>query len=137
MKIHHVGYAVKDHSKAEDSFRDLGYTIGRRTNDDGRNVCISFAENDGYLIELVSPLGEGSPIDGILAKVGGTAYHICYITDDIAATLAELRPLGWRALGPASPAPALNYANVAFAHHKVAGLLELVTFTSTGQEKVL
>lgn len=137
MKIHHIGYAVKNHDKAEEAFRALGYRIGRRTNDEGRNVAISFASNDGVLIELVSPLMPGSPVDGILSKVGPTAYHICHVTDDIDAMLAELRPHGWRALGEPLAAPAINYARVVFCYHRIVGLMELVELRSAEDGEVL
>lgn len=137
MKIHHIGYAVKRHDRAEEVFRQLGYVIGKRTHDEGRNVVISFAENDGQLIELVSPASPGSPVDGVLSKLGPTAYHICHIVDDVDAALVELAGQGWRALGEPSPAPAINYAKVVFLYHKTVGLMELVELRSADDGEVL
>lgn len=127
VRVHHIGYAVRDHDEAEAGFSRLGFTLGERTSDEGRNVCITFAQNGDYLVEIVSPLvTPGSPIDGILDKVGPTAYHICYATTDIVSALAELKPLGWRAFGVPMAAPAINYSRVVFAYHRSLEMLELV-----------
>lgn len=72
MKVHHIGYAVKNLEKAIDDFSSLGYRLVSDIVDDAiRNVRICFMENGGY-IELVAPLTDGSDVSGVLrGKVSG------------------------------------------------------------------
>ncbi|SMO33455.1 VOC family protein [Propioniciclava tarda] len=134
MKVHHVGYAVENHDRAEQGFIALGYTIGPRTDDTARRVCISFARNGTELVEIISPLAEDSPVSSVLAKNGPSAYHLCYETPDLAASLVELRKHGWRTLIPAEAAPALEGSDVAFLYNRHVGLIELVERPETDGE---
>lgn len=48
MKVHHIGYAVKNLEKAIDDFSSLGYRLVSDIVDDAiRNVRICFMENGG------------------------------------------------------------------------------------------
>jgi methylmalonyl-CoA/ethylmalonyl-CoA epimerase len=62
-------------------------------------VCFVDAPNSQ--IELIEPLGEGSPILKFLEKnpLGGQ-HHVCFEVDDIALARAELEGKGARILGP-------------------------------------
>ena len=56
MRIHHIGYLVKNMQKAEAGFVSLGFRkIEDSCHDTYRKVDIIFMEKDGYVIELVSP----------------------------------------------------------------------------------
>ena len=56
MKIHHIGYLVKNIEKSIEAFTVLGYGLTvESTWDDGREAYICFLENDGYCIELICP----------------------------------------------------------------------------------
>jgi methylmalonyl-CoA/ethylmalonyl-CoA epimerase len=129
MKIHHIGYTVCDIVKSMEAFRDMGYSVGEVTVDDGRHVKIAFARMDGTLVELVSPI-EGvdvrSPVDSILQKSGPTPYHICYEVDDLASAVQDMKRKGWTLLIKPSRAPALENRDVVFLYSPIVGLIELV-----------
>ena len=59
MKIHHIGYAVRDIEKSIFEFESIGFEkVGESLDDIQRNVKIQLMKNDTSLIELVSPLNE-------------------------------------------------------------------------------
>lgn len=81
MKIYidHIGWAVNSIEDAMEKFTFLGYTAKE-------NVCIDrtrkvklalLNDAEGYVIELVAPVAEDSPVSDLLQKVGPTPYHIC------------------------------------------------------------
>jgi methylmalonyl-CoA/ethylmalonyl-CoA epimerase len=126
MRVHHVGVAVASIDEVLDDYVALGYTLGSRVLDEGRKVDIAFVRNGDYVVELVAPASSGSPVDGLLKKVGPSPYHLCYVVEDIAAAVRELRSAGYVKVTAPSPAPAIGYAAVAFLHHRRVGLVELV-----------
>ena len=128
LRIHHIGYAVKDIDKAIDKFASLGYAIPEKQEDVSRNVTIVFAEKDGYCVELISPLcsEKPSPVDSILKKNGSTPYHICYEVDNIQEACAVLKKERYLMISDISPAPAINDRNVVFLHNAAVGIIELV-----------
>lgn len=126
MRLHHVGYAVRDLDAAEAAFAKLGHQISARTDDTVRQVRISWAVLDGIRVELVAPLSPGSPVDGVLDKLGPTPYHLCYQVPEIAEALSALRADGYLPLSAPAPAPAIGGALVVFLYSRVLGLIELV-----------
>lgn len=126
LKVHHIGYAVKNIDKAINVFSTLGYTVYQKTDDKERNVTIAFAEKSGYCVELISPLSEGSPVDNVLKKSGASPYHICYETVSIKDTLECLEKEKFVVISEVGPAPAIGNSNVVFLYNKVMGLIELV-----------
>lgn len=126
LKIHHIGYAVKDIDKSIAIFRNLGYVVAPKSYDKERKVIIAFAEKSQYLIELISPLEEGSPVDSILRKNGSTPYHICYEVDNIETACCELKKEKFRPISESKAAPAIQNANVIFLYNPTVGLIELV-----------
>lgn len=126
LKIHHIGYAVKNIDKAIEHFSNLGYVVHDKAVDEKRKVIIAFAESSGYSIELIAPLSDGSPVDSILKKNGPTPYHICYETVDIKLMCQKLKAEKFRVISDISPAPAIDNANVVFLLSPVMGIIELV-----------
>jgi methylmalonyl-CoA/ethylmalonyl-CoA epimerase len=127
MKIHHIGYAVKDISKSLKMFVDLGYELKNEiVEDKKRKVEIVFVQNNNYLVELISPLDGVSPINNYLDKIGSSPYHICYETNEIELIIANLRKQRYLIVEQPSEAIALNNRRVAFLYHPNYGLLELL-----------
>jgi len=127
IKVHHIGYAVKSISKSLEMFVNLGYDIQKpREIDEKRKVEIAFVQNNNYLLELISPLNNESPIINYLDKIGNTPYHICYETNDIEGAIATLRKQRYLIVEKPSEAVALNNQRVAFLYHPNYGLLELL-----------
>lgn len=128
MKVDHIGYAVRDISKARIVFEDLGFIFDELIKDDQRNVSLCFGVKDGYTIELVSPLSNDlkSPIDAVLKKLGNTSYHICYISEDIEEDLKEMSAKKYKVIIPLEKAVAFDGRRVVFLYNPYIGLVELV-----------
>ena len=70
-------------------------------------------------LELLHPLGEGSPIAGFLAKnPAGGIHHLCYEVDDIVAARDRLVAEGARVLGDGEPRTGAHGKPVIFLHPK-------------------
>lgn len=127
LKVHHIGYAVKDIQQSLKMFQNIGYNIESEPSKDfKRKVEIAFVQNNNYLVELISPITNESPIRIYLDKIGNTPYHICYETNDIETTINELRQQRYKVIEKPSEAIALNNQSVAFLYHPKYGLLELL-----------
>lgn len=126
MKIHHIGYAVKNMEKAKGIFETLGYHFDRTVKDVDRKLYILFGEKDGMLIELLCPMENGSPIDDLLKKNGATPYHICYETEDIEKEIERLKTIHFKLVVPPKEACAIQGRKVAFLMNLSVGIIELV-----------
>ena len=126
MRIDHIGYAVKNIDKAKNSMEALGYTFEPTVEDEDRNIFIAFGELDGYRVELIAPIGDESPVDMYLSKIGSTPYHICYKSNDIEADIEKLRNSRFKVSIPLAPAVAFNNKRVVFLYSLSVGLIEIV-----------
>lgn len=88
------------------------------------------ARQDGPTIELVSPAGTGSVLDGHLARRGPGLHHVAVEVDRVEAELERLRAAGFTAVDRAPCAGARSGMLVAFTYlARPAGLLvELVQY---------
>ena len=78
-----------------------------------------FIELPNTKIELLYPLGEGSPIQGFLDKnPSGGIHHVCYEVDDITAARDHLKAEGARVLGNGEPKIGAHGKPVLFLHPK-------------------
>jgi methylmalonyl-CoA/ethylmalonyl-CoA epimerase len=129
MKIHHLGYAVRNIGQARAAFETLGYfAAGGTFPDVPRNVNILFMKLGDTLVELIAPLDESrpSPVTQMAKKAPSTLYHPCYEVTDIAAAVRDLAAQGFRVIHDAAPAPAIGAsAVVAFLHSPQTGVIEL------------
>jgi methylmalonyl-CoA/ethylmalonyl-CoA epimerase len=70
-------------------------------------------------IELLSPLGPDSPIQGFLDRnPGGGVHHLCYEVEDILAARDRLKATGARVLGGGEPRTGAHGKPVLFLHPK-------------------
>ena len=82
-------------------------------------VTVVFIELPNTKIELLYPLGEGSPIQGFLDKnPAGGIHHICYEVEDILAARDHLKAQGARVLGAGEPKIGAHGKPVLFLHPK-------------------
>lgn len=127
MKVHHLGYAVKNIDEGIAKFRALGYEcFSRVTEDSFRNVSICFLRQDGWIIELVAPRGNDSPVNKkLLGGVGGP-YHICYEVDSLTSAIDNLSRDGFVVFEQPQVAPALEGRRVTFLFNQIVGIIELV-----------
>lgn len=127
LKIHHIGYLVKNIDKAADQFEFLGFSIiNEKCRDDHRQADILFMEKDGVTIELVSPVSEESVVAGLIKRYKNSPYHICYESEDIEADAEKLTSKGFTAIDEPTPAPAIGGRRVQFFMGHSVGMIELV-----------
>jgi methylmalonyl-CoA/ethylmalonyl-CoA epimerase len=112
-RLNHIGVAVPSMEDAIAYYRDvLGASVVTAPFDlPEQGVKVAFVDTPqtsgalgttgGTQIELIEPLGEGSPIAGFIAKnPAGGQHHLCYEVEDIAAARAWFEGQGKRILGP-------------------------------------
>jgi methylmalonyl-CoA/ethylmalonyl-CoA epimerase len=119
-RLNHVAIAVPDLAAAAALYRDtLGAKVGAPQDEPDHGVTVVFIELPNTKIELLAPLGEGSPIAGFLEKnaVGGI-HHICYEVEDIRAARDRLKAGGARVLGSGEPKIGAHGKPVLFLHPK-------------------
>jgi methylmalonyl-CoA/ethylmalonyl-CoA epimerase len=127
--LHHVGIAVRDLSKAIPVYKSLfGYELISGPFDDPIqkvSVCFLSRGEGDTMIELVAPLGLGSPIDHTLKKGGGT-YHLCYKVSNIDEAIGHLAGQGSFLLSGPVPAVAFEMRSIAWLMTDAHLLVELV-----------
>lgn len=100
-RLNHVAVAVPDLEEAMAVYRDrLGADVSPRAALPEHGVSVSFVTLANTTIELLEPLGEGSPILSFLEKnPRGGMHHLCYEVKDIEAAVQKLPTAGARVLG--------------------------------------
>ena len=127
MKVHHIGYLVKDLLKARDSFLGLGYAdTSGIVADEGRGISLCFLSKDGYTVELVTPSGVDSAVSGLIGRYRNAPYHLCYASDAFDEDLARLEESGYTRMDDPAPAPAFAGRRVVFLMSPVIGIIELL-----------
>ena len=127
MKIHHIGYLVKNIDKAIDEFKLLGFKLQSNvTYDDNRKISICFMSNESVDIELISSIDKTSVVSGLHKKIGNAPYHICYECSDIKKELQIKIKQGYMVVKEPEQAKAINDQQVAFLFNKEIGLIEIV-----------
>lgn len=126
--IDHVGIAVDDLDAAIDLYSgSFGMSIEYRetvTEQGVEAVLLGVGESH---VELLSPLGDETPVGKFLAKKGPGIHHIAYRCEDVAAVLEQCRQNGLRLIDE-QPRIGIRNSKVAFLHPVSSGgvLIELV-----------
>ena len=119
-RLNHVAIAVPDLEAAAAQYRDtLGADVGAPQDEPDHGVTVVFITLPNTKIELLYPLGEGSPINGFLEKnPSGGIHHMCFEVDDIRASAEKLVGDGARVLGDGTPKIGAHGKPVLFLHPK-------------------
>ncbi|MEL6584260.1 MAG: methylmalonyl-CoA epimerase [Pseudomonadota bacterium] len=119
-RLNHVAIAVPDLEAAAAQYREtLGAKVGAPQDEPDHGVTVVFIKLPNTKIELLYPLGEGSPIQGFLDKnPSGGIHHVCYEVDDILAARDKLQSSGARVLGSGEPKIGAHGKPVLFLHPK-------------------
>jgi methylmalonyl-CoA/ethylmalonyl-CoA epimerase len=129
LQFDHIGLVVKDMAEGREF---LGSVLGidRWTvvfEDPGIGVYVQFGRAaDGPCYELISPLGEQSPVAGALKGGKNILNHVAYLTSDLDAEGERLRDKGCGSAGPAKPAVAYGGRRVQFWISPLRFMIELV-----------
>lgn len=119
-KLNHVAIAVPNLAAAATLYRDtLGAKVSAPVEMPEHGVTTVFVELANTKIELLHPLGDGSPISGFLARnPAGGIHHVCYEVRDIRAARDQLSARGLRVIGDGEPKLGAHNKPVLFLHPK-------------------
>ncbi len=119
-RLNHVAIAVPDIGKAAAIYRDiLGAEVSAALAQPEHGVTTVFITLPNIKIELLEPLGAGSPIARFLERnPDGGMHHVCYEVEDIRAARDALKAAGIRVLGDGEPKNGAHGKPVLFLHPK-------------------
>ncbi|KAB2738649.1 methylmalonyl-CoA epimerase [Brucella anthropi] len=119
-RLNHVAIAVPDIDAAAALYRGkLGAKVTEPQALPEHGVTVVFIDVGNTKIELLEPLGEGSPIAAFLEKNPfGGMHHLCYEVADIIAARDRLKAEGARILGDGEPKTGAHGKPVLFLHPK-------------------
>jgi methylmalonyl-CoA/ethylmalonyl-CoA epimerase len=119
-RLNHVAIAVRELGKAAAIYRDLlGAEVSPAVPQPDHGVTTVFVTLPNTKIELLEPLGDGSPIAKFLDRnPEGGIHHICYEVEDIRAARDALKAGGARVLGDGEPKMGAHGKPVLFLHPK-------------------
>ena len=119
-RLNHVAVAVPDLAAAAAQYRDtLGAQVSAPSAQPEHGVTVVFVTLPNTKIELLEPLGAGSPIANFLERnPAGGVHHLCFEVDDIIAARDRLAAGGARVLGDGEPKLGAHGKPVIFLHPK-------------------
>ena len=119
-RLNHVAIAVPDLEAGAAVYRGmLGAEVSEPVPQPKHGVTVIFITLPNTKIELLEPLGEGSPIAAFLERnPSGGIHHVCYEVDDILAARDHLKGQGARVLGDGEPKIGAHDKPVLFLHPK-------------------
>ena len=119
-RLNHVAIVVPDLAAAAEKYRSsLGATVTEPVDLPDHGVTTVFVELPNTKIELLHPLGEGSPLQNFLDNnPSGGMHHVCYEVEDIGAAIDHLVEEGARVLGDGKPKIGAHGLPVVFLHPK-------------------
>ena len=119
--FHHIGIAVSSIIETELKVQPITDLI--------QKVKIAFAELDDCRIELLEPTGADSPIDKSVKK-GTKLLHICFEVDDLESAMESAKKNGFMAIAEPVPAVVFSGRRIAWAFHRIWGVIELLERTA-------
>ena len=119
-RMNHVAIAVPDLGAAAATYESvLGATVSAPVDMPEHGVTTVFVELPNTKIELLHPLGAGSPVRKFLERnPDGGVHHVCYEVDDIEQARERLLDQGARVLGDGKPRIGAHGKPVLFLHPK-------------------
>ena len=118
-RLNHVAIAVPDIEQAAELYRSVNNGVSPVRDLPEHGVRIVFVELPNTKLELMSPLGDNSPIAKFLEKnPNGGLHHVCFEVDDILKMRDQLVAEGIRILGDGNPKTGAHGKPVLFIHPK-------------------
>ena len=119
-KLNHIAIAVPNLLEAANTYRNtLGAKVGTPIKQQEHGVTVIFVDLPNSKLELISPLGESSPIENFLKKnPNGGIHHICFEVEDIQKSIKKLKNEGAQVLGTGEAKIGAHGKPVVFLHPK-------------------
>jgi methylmalonyl-CoA/ethylmalonyl-CoA epimerase len=134
-RLHHVGFVVADLEACAPRMAHALVTEWSREifTDPLQRVKVTFLAGayQSPLVELVEPLGSGSPVFRFLGEKGGGLHHLCYEVASIPEHLARIRAGGGIIVSRPKPAVAFGGRPIAWALTAEKLLLEYLQAVPT------
>lgn len=129
LRLHHYGLVVADLAAGSRTYLGAGASQVGPTYDDPiqkAQICFLHLPGNASLIELIAPYAADAPVANFLERHGGGIHHVCYMTERLEETAAQLRSAG--ALPVFGPVPAVAFGGrpIRFLYGRDRCLLELV-----------
>jgi methylmalonyl-CoA/ethylmalonyl-CoA epimerase len=130
LRIDHVGIACNSLEAAIERYETVFglKVVSRETNSEQgvREAMLELPDGSSY-VQLLEPLGPGTPVGKFLAKRGEGIHHVGYAVADVVAALEAIGSTGVR-LVDSRPRHGSMGASIAFLHPSDLGgvLTELV-----------
>jgi methylmalonyl-CoA/ethylmalonyl-CoA epimerase len=116
LRIHHLGVAVQDLDQAVGTYeRLLGARVEQRGTLEDQGVEAVSVRVGESRVELMSSLGEETPVGKFLAKRGPGMHHVAYQVADLPGALRDLSDRGAELIDE-QPRSGLFGLQVAFVH---------------------
>ena len=114
VRIAHIGIAVRALGDSVPFYRDvLGLPEVPLDDSDGASI-VGLATGDA-LVELLEPASRNSPVGRFIERRGPGIHHICFVVDDLDATLDRCRAAGIRLIDEV-PRTGAEGKRIAFLH---------------------
>jgi len=129
LHFHHLGIFVNN---IEEGIKKLSQLINIKEidkviHDESMKVSIVFiTDNSGLRYELVAPLGEDSPVCGVLDSRKNILNHIAYTTTEFDYEDKRLREEGNIRFARPQKAKAFNNSRVVFFLTRLGYIIELI-----------
>jgi methylmalonyl-CoA/ethylmalonyl-CoA epimerase len=136
-RLDHIGIAVKDIEKSVQKWTDLFKieTCGYEEIPERGVKVFQLNLAGGVQIELISPIGEDSPVAKSLAKRGEGIHHFCFEVDDLETTMTDMKKTGVKFVSD-EPAKGAEGSLVAFIQPKsMNGVLVELKEKNKGSER--
>jgi methylmalonyl-CoA epimerase len=93
--VHHVAFAVEDLDEAVETYRSLfGAEVELRGTLEDQGVEAVYLRLGSGRVELMSALGEDTPVGRFLARRGPGMHHVGFGVDDVASAVDDLAAKG-------------------------------------------
>lgn len=130
MHFHHLGLAVRRPEAAFHYLKSLGYSDGAAFFDPLQQVNLAMRYHAVMpAVEVIWPGDGPSPIDSMIKRGSGAMiYHLCYMSNDVEATVNAIDAAGLEImpLGSAKPAVLFGGLEVSFYSITNVGIVELI-----------
>ena len=119
-RLNHIAIVVPDLAAAAARYRDLlGATVHHPRDLPEHGVTVVFVDLPNSKLELMTPLGDNSPVGKFLVDhPSGGMHHVCFEVADLAQAARTLTEGGARVLGDGTPKIGAHGLPVLFLHPK-------------------
>ena len=135
LSLDHVAHVVPNLEAAGRFYRETyGCPVSTPVTIAAQQIRIAYAEFANARIELIEPLGDGSPVSGFLRRTGiGGLHHVCFTTADADEAANAAQSAGLRLAGSDRPHPGHHGRPLFFLNPK--DTLGALTEIETGEKQ--